>query len=102
MAYGDACASMVGEKYGKKKYKFFADKSLEGSAAMFVASFLSFTASLVFFSLLYSFSIFEKLFSALMVAIVATFVEGFSPMGLDNLTVPALSVLTFLLVGGGV
>jgi dolichol kinase len=102
MAYGDACASMVGEKYGKKKYKFFTDKSLEGSAAMFVASFLSFTASLVFFSWLYSFSIFEELFSALMVAIVATFVEGFSPMEFDNLTVPALSVLTFLLLGGGV
>jgi dolichol kinase len=37
-----------------------------------------------------------------MVAIVATFVEGFSPMEFDNLTVPALSVLTFLLLGGGV
>jgi len=36
MAYGDAAASIVGEKYGRRKYRLLADKSLEGSAAMFL------------------------------------------------------------------
>lgn len=102
MAYGDSAASLVGEKYGKRKYKFVADKSLEGSIAMFLASFFSLTISLIFFSLLYSFSVFEKIFPALAVATVATLVESLSPMGFDNLTVPAFSTLTFLLLDGGV
>jgi len=102
MAYGDAAASMVGERYGRRKYRLLADKSLEDSAAMFFTSFLSFALSLVFFSLLYSFSVFEKISAAITVATVATFVEGFSPMGFDNLTVPILSALTFLLLNGGV
>lgn len=101
MAYGDSAASIVGERYGRRRYKFFADKSLEGSAAMFLASFFSFTISLIFFSALYPFSVFEKIFPALAAATVATLVESFSPMGFDNLTVPAFSALTFLLLSGG-
>jgi phytol kinase len=102
MAYGDSAASIVGERYGKRKYKLVADKSLEGSAAMFFASFAIFAISLFFFSTLYSFSVFERIFPTLAVAVVATLVEGFSPMGFDNLTVPAFSALTFLLLGGGI
>jgi dolichol kinase len=102
MAYGDAAASMVGERYGRRKYRLMADKSLEGSVAMFFASFLSFTISLVFFSLLYSFSFFGKLSAAVAVAAVATMVEGLSPLGFDNLTVPAFSALAFLLLNGGI
>jgi len=102
MAYGDSAASIVGERYGRRRYKLVADKSLEGSAAMFFASFLSFTISLIFFSALYSFSVFEKIFPALAAATVATLVESFSPLGFDNLTVPAFSALTFLLLNGGI
>jgi dolichol kinase len=102
MAYGDAAASLVGERYGRRKYRLLADKSLEGSVAMFFTSFLSFTLSLAFFSLLYSFSVFEKIFAAIAVAFVATIVEGFSPLGFDNLSVPILSALAFLLLNGGV
>jgi len=102
MAYGDSVASIVGEKYGKRRYKLVADKSLEGSAAMFFASFLSLTISLIFFSALYSFSVFEKIFPALAAATVATLVESLSPMGFDNLTVPTSSALTFLLLDGGI
>lgn len=102
MAYGDAAASMVGEKYGRRKYRLVAEKSLEGSAAMFLFSFASLAASLVFFSVFYPLPLFCDGLAALAVAIVSTVVEGFSPMGFDNLTVPAFSVLTFLLMGGGV
>ena len=101
MAYGDAAASIVGEKLGKRKYKIVARKSLEGSAVMFLVSFASLAVGLVFFSFFYPFSVVEKLVAALTAAVVATFVEGFSPMGFDNITVPAFSVLVFLLYGGG-
>ena len=101
MAYGDSAASLVGERFGRRRYKVVAVKSLEGSAAMFLASFSSFTLSLFFFSTLYPFSIFGKILPALAACVVGTLVEGLSPMGFDNLTVPAFSVLTFLLFGGG-
>jgi len=101
MAYGDSLASVVGQRYGKRRYKLVEEKSLEGSAAMFLGSFVSFTISLTFFSTLYPFTVQEKILSALATAVAATLVEGFSPMGFDNLTVPASSVLTFLFFGGG-
>ena len=101
MAYGDSAASLVGERFGRRRYKVVAVKSLEGSAAMFLASFSSFTLSLFFFFTLYPFSIFGKILPALAACVVGTLVEGLSPMGFDNLTVPAFSVLTFLLFGGG-
>ena len=54
MAYGDSLASLIGERFGRRRYHVFAEKSLEGSLAMLVVSFLSLEFSLLFFSTLYS------------------------------------------------
>jgi phytol kinase len=102
MAYGDAAASLVGERYGKRKYKLIASKSLEGSAAMFFVSFSSLLIGLVLFSGIYSFAVFEWIAGVLLATIVATLVEGLSPLGFDNLTVPMASALTFLALNGGI
>jgi phytol kinase len=102
MAYGDASAALIGEKYGKRHYRIFAKKSLEGSLAMFLASFISLAVSLLFFSILYSFSISNVLLAALGAAFVAALAESLSPLGFDNITVPLLSALTFLILSGGV
>jgi len=101
MAYGDAAASIIGEKYGRHKYKLVAQKSVEGSLAMFLVSLASLAAGMAFFSWFYGFSYFSKIAAMVSAATVAAFVEAFSPMGFDNLAVPAFSVLTFLLYGGG-
>ncbi|MEM3596829.1 MAG: SEC59/DGK1/VTE5 family protein [Candidatus Bathyarchaeia archaeon] len=102
MAYGDAFASIIGERCGKTKFRLLANKSVEGSVAMFLFSFSSYALSLAFFSILYNFSFFDKLFSAVVVALVATVVEGISPLGFDNLTVPTFSVLMLVLLGWAV
>jgi len=101
MAYGDSAASLVGEQYGKIRYKLLARRSLEGSVAMFLVSFLSVTASLAFFSMFYSFSFPNMVIPAVAVASVTTLVEALSPKGSDNLTVPMLGALTFLILTGG-
>ena len=101
MAYGDSAASLVGEQYGKIRYKLLARRSLEGSVAMFLVSFLSVTASLAFFSMFYSFSFPNVVIPAVAVASVTTLVEALSPKGSDNLTVPMLGALTFLILTGG-
>ena len=100
MAYGDAAASLVGEKLGKTKFKVFAKKSVEGSAAMFVVSFVSFAASLFFFSVLYPLPLLNSVLAALAVATLATAAEAITPRGFDNITVPILSATLFLLLTG--
>jgi phytol kinase len=101
MSYGDAFASIIGEKYGKKHYLFFAKKSLAGSLAMFSTSFLFVLGSLAFMSVIYPFSIYNILFVAIGVGVVATLAEAFSPLGFDNISVPSLSVLTAIAILGG-
>lgn len=102
MAYGDSAASLIGEKYGKRRYSLVANKSFEGSTAMFFGSFLSLTTGLVFFSALYSFSVSAAILAAIPVVIVATLVESISPKGFDNLTVPILGASTLWLFAGGI
>ena len=101
MAYGDASAALIGEKYGKRRYRVFAKKSLEGSLTMLLVTFVAFFGVLAFHSSLYDFSVFNYILAAFCVAFVATLAEAFSPLGIDNITVPALGVLTFLLLSGG-
>ena len=102
MAYGDAAASLVGEKFGRHQFRIFAHKSVEGSVAMFAVSFASFVVSLLFFSAFYSFSLFNSVLIALGVAAVATVSEALAPRGVDNLTVPFFSSLLYLFLMGGV
>jgi dolichol kinase len=101
MAYGDSAASIIGEKYGKRKYKLMSTKSIEGSVAMFGASLISIMISQIIFSALFSFSFFEILIPTLVTVMVVTLVESLSPRGIDNLTVPIIGALTFLLLIGG-
>lgn len=102
MAYGDAAASLVGEKFGRHQFKISAKKSAEGSIAMFAVSFFSVAVGLVFFSAFYSFSLFNSFMSASIVATVATVAEAITPRGLDNITVPLSCVLVFLFLIGGI
>jgi phytol kinase len=100
LAYGDSAASTIGERYGRRRYRILEEKSLEGSAAMFLGSFLSVGISLPFLCSLGSFSLAGGVIQILIVAAVAAFVEGVSPKGLDNLTVPAFAALAFILTSG--
>ncbi|MBS7619516.1 phosphatidate cytidylyltransferase [Candidatus Bathyarchaeota archaeon] len=101
MAYGDAFAAIVGEKYGRRRFKIFAKKSLEGSAAMFLTSLISFASSVRYFSIFYPLQIINMTATALGVALTATLAESLSPRGFDNITVPILSALTFIALSGG-
>ena len=103
MAYGDAFAAIVGEKYGRTRYRTFTKKSFEGSTAMFLVSFLSLEVSLLYFSaLLSSLPPSGLTIVAVGVALVVTLVEAVSPRGFDNITVPISGALVFLLLNGGV
>jgi dolichol kinase len=99
MSYGDGLASLIGIKYGKRKFTVFKDtKSYVGSIAMFVCTFLLLVIALLFYAVPLTTRVAVYL---LCMAGVATIVEGVTPLGLDNLSVPFVVALMywFLLVG---
>jgi len=97
MTWGDALAAILGRRYGQRKYTILgSSRSVEGSLAMFLFSWLSTFVALLLLpplgwqtSLLYS----------LAVAVFATLIEALSPWHIDNLTVPLLSAALLYLMG---
>ena len=101
MAYGDSLAALLGERFGRHKYRVFETKSLEGSIGMFMGSFVSLTLAFLYFSLLYPFG-FNPVVPAFIIACLVTVVEGIAPKGLDNVAVPFVGAVMFILLTGGV
>jgi len=98
MTWGDAFASIIGLRWGRRKYQIFGrTRSLEGSAAMFAFSFASIMITLMAMTALGSPA---SLLYAFVLAAFATAVEALSPWGIDNLTVPILSAGLLYLIGG--
>jgi len=96
MSYGDGFASVIGLKFGKKKYNILGDeKSYVGSAAMFVLTFITAIIALLY----YGISITPYVISALaFIALVAAVAEGLTPKGLDNFSVPFVTVFLYWLI----
>jgi len=101
LAYGDAAASLVGQKFGKHQYNVLGKKSWEGSIGMFIVCFLILVTSYLFFGYPYGLSALDFAVAAFAVGAVATVFEAITPKGLDNLTVPLASALVFMLLIGG-
>jgi len=82
MGWGDGLAAVVGTHIGQHGYRVFSKykKSIEGTATMLIVSFIV----LVIFSSL-------NWYMLILVAIAATLLENFTPLGFDNITVPILS-----------
>lgn len=99
MAYGDSAAALVGQRFGRRA--LVNGKTLEGTLAMFAASLITLGLSLAYFSALYPFTFSEKIIPALAAAAVVAVAEVLSPKGFDNIAVPLLGALTFLVASGG-
>lgn len=102
MSYGDGFASLLGVKYGKRKYNIAGDeKSFIGTFAMFFFTFITMLVAIVYYNLVqssgFSFSLVSVGFLALFAA-VGAIIEGFTPKGLDNLTVPFVIAAMYWLV----
>jgi len=98
MTWGDALAAVVGRRFGRRYYTVLGStRSLEGSAVMFLASWV---ATLVPLMLLASepVNLVAAAGTAAVVALGAMVVEAVSPWGIDNLTVPAISALVLVLM----
>lgn len=92
MSYGDGFASLIGIKFGKQKYNIVGDeKSYIGTFSMFLFTFITMIIGIIYYQYVqtinFSFTPVSIGFLALFAA-VGAIIEGFTPKGLDNLTVP--------------
>ena len=100
MSYGDGFASIIGQRFGKKKFNVFGDeKSYVGSIAMLIFTFIMMIVALFYYNISITFYI---LLVLAFIAFVVTIVEALTPKGLDNLTVPFVAVFLywFILISG--
>jgi dolichol kinase len=107
MTLGDACAALIGQRFGKMTFHFFGNtKTAAGSVSMFIFSFVGifFSLSVLSGSSLSPASVVLSVqlitIYALFSSLAATIAEALSPAGTDNLTVPLLTGLVlYLLIG---
>ena len=88
MAWGDGMAAIIGQRFGRHIYQIGQiNKSWEGSLAMMSASWL---VTILILSAVEG-NNWQIWSISLVVALVATILEAFSKLGIDNLTVPLSS-----------
>ncbi len=97
MTWGDGLAGLIGHHYGQHPYEVWGmKKSWEGSLTMAVTSYT--VSSLIL--LVVQGNVWQTWLVPVAIAIVATLLEAFSKLGIDNLTVPLGSAaLSFYLIG---
>ena len=89
MTFGDGLAGLIGKSFNSKSWKFLNQKkSLFGTLTMFLTSLI--VVSSLGYAQHNSFS-----FNYLTIAFIATLLEQFSILGIDNLIVPLSSALCF-------
>lgn len=88
MTWGDGLAGLIGQNFGQHPYEVWGmRKSWEGTLAMAVTSYI--VSSLILLSV--QGNIGSTWLVPLAIALVATTLESFSKLGIDNLTVPLAS-----------
>ncbi len=85
MTWGDGLAGLIGQRFGKHPYHVLGmKKSWEGSVTMAVTSYA--VSSLILFGV--QGNVWQTWLVPVAIALVATGLEAFSKLGIDNLTVP--------------
>ncbi len=88
MTWGDGLAGLVGQQFGKHRYEIWGiKKSWEGSLTMALTTYA--VSSLIL--LVVQGNVWQAWLIPVAIAIVATTLEAFSKLGIDNLTVPLAS-----------
>lgn len=88
LGWGDGVAPIIGSYYGRLKYQIFSNKSVEGSLSMFV---FAFAASVFFVWLIIPTQV--NMSRILLLALIATIIEGCSPKEIDNILIPTAVIV---------
>lgn len=88
LGWGDGVAPIIGSYYGRLKYQIFSNKSVEGSLSMFI---FAFAASVFFVWLIIPTQV--NMIRILLLALIATIIEGCSPKEIDNILIPTAVIV---------
>jgi phytol kinase len=90
LAYGDTAGALVGVRWGRVRYSIARNtKSIEGSSAVLVVSFLCVALAL---AILGTTSLSATVTAGLVVGLAAALIEAVSSYGLDNFLLPVAVV----------
>ncbi|MHA2100177.1 MAG: diacylglycerol/polyprenol kinase family protein [Candidatus Kariarchaeaceae archaeon] len=100
LVVGDAAAAYFGLKYGKHPWKFFSDKSVEGSVVGFLATFVTLELILTMYKIIdmFDYSYIFMFGLVLVVSFLTAISEIISPKGFDNLTIPLFCTIFAIIV----
>ena len=99
LAGGDGFADIIGRKFGgEKKFGLFgAEKTIAGTIAMFLGSFIfSFVLIAIFPVSTAEFGLVQFLLPTFIICLVVTIVEAISPPNSDNLTIPIVVIILII------
>lgn len=94
MVYGDGFASLIGQKFGRHKYKITEEKSVEGSITMFIVTFLA-ASIVIFFYNSIGYAVEFNIAIILFISLIATIMEAVTPKGLDNITATSATAILY-------
>ena len=96
LSYGDGFAALVGKRFNYVPFEIWGNKkTLSGSIAMLLATFISVTIYLRITQL--QVTLLGVAIPAFWIAIVSTASELITPFGIDNLAIPISAVLVYYL-----
>lgn len=94
MAYGDGFAAVLGQAIKSKQYKIIdTKKSLVGSITMFLISAIFIITYCIFVG-----KSIEYILLSIVIALIVTLVEGISIRGIDNITVPIITLVLLIII----
>ena len=96
--FGDAAAALIGKKFGKHKLSgkhIEGVKSIEGTLAMFIISFISVITVLIFRGDL---TVYAYIIISLITAGISALTELFTKNGMDTITCPLVSMSTLIIL----
>ncbi|MCY3414790.1 MAG: hypothetical protein INQ03_24280 [Candidatus Heimdallarchaeota archaeon] len=101
LVYGDGLAAVIGPKFPGKEYLLYnGTKSVGGTITVLLASFTSIIISISLLNQFYTLGLLISegfLLSVLLISVMGTIVEFFSPKGMDNLFLPLILLGVILL-----
>ena len=96
LSYGDGFAALAGKRFNYVPFEIWGNKkTLSGSIAMFLVTFVSVSIYLCITQL--QVTLLGVAIPAFWIAIVSTASELITPFGIDNLAIPISAVLVYYL-----
>lgn len=93
LGWGDGLAPVFGKRFGKLKFTFLSEKSVEGSIAFLIFGLIA--------SILFNYFFFQRvdLMLLFICAGLTTLVEALSPKDMDNILIPLACIVFYYFTG---